>query len=414
MCQGQKTSKGATVAGTLRTWVQDYVRAHRSRPTPPNFKPPAKLQRRSPSPDSDLGPRLASEPQVLERLVAVQPRTIAMVLASGQSPQIKRPGEQLRPSLLSGMRPTYVVVVSTAPTQLDLRLDHVQVRSRDEPVEQVVLRVGVQVSGRDDYARLLQAALVNYSDLDAYLVECVKRELGEKVRRAMGNNALTDLEPSTMERALLDYPMPPSFADGVLDRTSFAVLEVAGRRNGSVLPRSAVPSPRADHPAESRSTTARPERPALDLTMDAGLRRLWQRNADSELLGIAGAQAGSRTTVLAVPVEKPDTAEETRLREAFSRHYAGQHLRLVSAAATTYVEIVRAWFREVAGWPRWVVALTETEDAATLQVQIDYLSPLPPEERRDPVAAGEESDREALRRLLPYERVEFVAADPAD
>ena len=138
------------MAGTLRTWVQDYVRAHRSHPTPPNFRPPAKLLRPDRSSDSDLGQRLANEPQMLERPVAVQPQTIAVVLPSGQTPQIKRPGEQLRPSLLSGKRPTYVVVVSTAPTRLDLRLDHLQVLSRREPIERVIVRVGVQIARGDD------------------------------------------------------------------------------------------------------------------------------------------------------------------------------------------------------------------------------------------------------------------------
>jgi hypothetical protein len=407
------------VAGTLRTWVQDYVRAHRSRPTPPNFKPPAKLSRAGRSPDSGLEQRLASEPQVLERLVAVQPNTIAVVLASGQSPEIRRPGEHLRPSLLSGMRPAYVVVVSTVPTRLDLRLDHLQVRSRDEPIERVVLRIGVQASaGDDDYASLLRAALVNYSDLDAYLVECVKRELAEKARRAMALNELSDLEPRTLERALLDFPIPTSFAGGVLERTSFTVLEVAGRRSGSSSrPLPAVSSQGEDPSDDTEPTVIRPKRPGLDLTMDASLRRLWRQHAAQELLGITGAQVGSRTTVLAVPVEEPGAYEEALLREAFSRHYPGRHLRLVSAIATTYDGIIRAWFREVGGWPRRVVAVTETEGDA-LQVRIGTASlvdqgRLTPEEHRDGVSVGEESDREALRQLLPYERVEFVAADPA-
>jgi hypothetical protein len=408
------------VAGTLRTWVQDYVRAHRSRPTPPNFKGPAKITRPDRSPGHELGQRLASEPQLLERLVAVQPNTIAVVLASGQSPQIRRPGEQLRPSLLSGMKPTYVVVVSTAPTRLDLRLDHLHVLSSDEPIAQVVLRVGVQVTGLNDYADLLKAALVNYADLDAYLVECVKRELGEKTRRAMAVNTLPDLEPQTLERALLDYPIPAAFADGVLQRTSFAVLEVAGRRSGPTpRPQHAAPTQRPDHSDDTAPTVILPKLSTLDLTMDAGLRRLWRQHAAQELLGIAGAQVGSRTTVLAVPVEEPAAYEEALLREAFSRHYEDRHLKLVSAIATTYDGIVRAWFREVGGWPRRVVAITETDGDATLRVQIGAASlvdqgRITPEERRNGVRVGEESDREALRRLLPYRRVQFVAADAAD
>ena len=398
------------MAGTLRTWVQDYVRAHRSHPTPPNFRPPAKLLRPDRSSDSDLGQRLASEPQMLERPVAVQPQTIAVVLPSGQTPQIKRPGEQLRPSLLSGKRPTYVVVVSTAPTRLDLRLDHLQVLSRREPIERVIVRVGVQIAGGDDYAGLLKAALLNYADLDAYLIECVKRELAEKARRAMTLNGLTDLEPRTMERALLDFPIPTSFAEGLLRRTSFTVLEVTERLGPSRPPLYAVPSERADRSADTEPTLILPQRPALDLTMDAGLRRLWRHYADQELLGIVGAKAGSRTTVLAVPVEKPGAYEQTRLREAFSRHYDDRHLRLVSATGTTYDDIVRAWFLEVDGWPRRVLAVIETADDAALHVRIDQ-GRHTLDERRVELQIGEDADREALQRLLPHERVEFVPAD---
>ena len=223
-------------------------------------------------------------------------------------------------------------------------------------------------------------------------------------------NGLTDLRPRTMERALLDYPIPISFANDVLQRTSFAVLEVTERSGRSRPPLYAVPSERVDRSADTEPTLILPGQPALDLTMDAGLRRLWRRHTDQELLGIAGAKVGSSTTVLAVPVGKPGESEESRLREAFSRHYDDRQLRLVSASAATYDGIVREWFLEVEGWPRRVLTVTETADDAALQVRIDPgRSSL--EERRDGLQVGEDSDREALQRLLPYERVEFVAAD---
>jgi hypothetical protein len=400
------------VAGALRTWVGDYVRAHRSHPTPPNFKPPAKLRRLRRSSDQDLGPRLASEPQVLERLVAVQPRTIAVVLASGQPPQIKRPGEQLRPSLLSGRKPSYVVVVSTAVTRLDVTLRELVTLDAEENIPMVKIRVGVQLNDRDEYAGLMKAAMVNHTDLDAYLTECVKRELNDKVRLACKMNRMADLQARTLQEVLTNGWFPGSFADGVLMQRGFTVLETIWPGASPAGPGEERPSPESmfRRPESAKSPTTR--RSELDLTMDAGLRRLWKNHAKLELLGIAGAKVGGETTVIAVAAREPGTDEETQLREAFSHYYADRHVRLVSAVANTYDEIVRAWFRNVDSWPRRLVSVTRSDDDEALQIHVDQ-GRLSPEDRVAGVWVGRESDREALQRLLPYERVEFVSADQA-
>lgn len=409
MSQGQ-TSKGATVAGTLRTWVKDYVRTHRSRPTPPNFTPPAKLRRPGRPADGELGQRLASEPQVLERLVAVQPRTIAVLLPTGQPPEIKRPGEQLRPNLLSGRRPSYVVVVSTSVTRLDVTMHELVTLDRDENVPLVKIRVGVQVNEQDDYAGLIDAALLNHTDLDGYLTECVKRELNDKVRLALKMNRMADLKARTLTEVLANGWFPSTFADGVLVQRGFTVLETS-------WPETSPASP-AQPPAASESTFRRPDRAlspgprrsVLHLTMDASLRRLWNNHAKLELLGIAGATVSGSTTVIAVPAREPGAFEETQLREAFSHYYADRHVRLVSAAASSYDEIVRAWFRKVDSWPRRLVSVTGTDGDETLQIRVDQ-GRLAAEDRNAGVWVGQESDREALHRLLPHERVEFVSAD---
>jgi hypothetical protein len=398
------------VAGTLRTWVRDYVRAHRSHPTPPNFKPPAKLRRPGRSSDQELGPRLASEPQVLERLVAVQPRTIAVIVASGQPPQIKRPGEQLRPSLLSGRKPSYVVVVSTAVTRLDLTLREVVTLDADENIPLVKIRVGVQLNDRDEYAGLVKAAMLNHTDLDGYLTECVKRELNDKVRLACKMNRMADLQARTLQEVLTNGWFPGSFADGVLIQRGFTVLETIWPQSSPAGRGSAPPSPESMFRRPESAAAATPRRSELDLTMDAGLRRLWNNHAQLELLGIAGAKVSGETTVIAVPAREPAADEETQLREAFSHYFADRHVRLVSAVANTYDEIVRAWFRKVDSWPRRLVAVTGTDSDETLQIHVDQ-GRLTAEDRDTGVWVGRESDREALQRLLPYERVEFVAAD---
>jgi len=78
--------------------------------------------------------------------------------------------------------------------------------------------------------------------------------------------------------------------------------------------------------------------------------------------------------------------------------------------ADSYEEIVRAWFRKVDSWPRRLVSVTGTDDGETLQIHVDQ-DRLSAEDRSAGVWVGRESDREALQRLLPYERVEFLAAD---
>jgi hypothetical protein len=397
------------VAGTLRTWVQDYVRTHRSRPTPPNFTPPARHRRSVGSPDQDLGPRLASEPQVLERLVAVQPRTIAVVLATDQPPQVKRPGEQLRPSLLSGRRPSYVVVVSTSVTRLDITLRELVTLDRDENIPLVKIRVGVQVDDHDGYAGLVEAALLNHTDLDGYLTERVKRELNDKVRLALKMNRMADLQARTLQEVLSKGWLPSSFADGVLAQRGFAVLETVWPE-APAAPVYALPSAETTFRRPERANPSTPRGSAMDLTMDAGLRRLWNNHADLELLGIAGAKVDGGTTVIAVPAREPRAYEETQLREAFSHYYADRHVRLVSAVADSYDEIVRAWFRKVDSWPRRLVSVTGTDDDEMLQIHVDQ-GRLSPEDRSAGVWVGRESDREALQRLLPYERVEFLSAD---
>ena len=398
------------MAGTLRTWMKDYVRAHRSRPTPPNIKPPVKLRRPGRSPEQELGQRLASEPQVLERLVAVQPHTIAVVLPTDQPPQVKRPGEQLRPSLLSGRRPSYVVVVSTSVTRLDVTMRELVTLDRDENIPLVKIRVGVQVTDHDGYAGLVEAALLNHTDLDGYLTERVKRELNDKVRLAVKMNRMADLQARTLQEVLANGWFPSSFADGVLVQRGFAVLETVWPETSPTAAVYALPSSETTFRRQERPTLSALPPSALDLTMDAGLRRLWNNHAELELLGIAGAKVDGGTTVIAVPAREPGAHEETQLREAFSHYYADRHVRLVSAVAESYDEIVRAWFRKVDSWPRRLVAVTGTDSDETLQIHVDQ-GRLTAEDRETGVWVGRESDREALQRLLPYERVEFVAAD---
>ena len=398
------------MAGTLRARVQGFVRAHRSRPAPPNFTPPAKFRRPSRSPEADLGQKLASESQVLERLVAVRPHTIAVVMPSDQPPQIKRPGEQLRPSLLSGRKPSYVVVISTAVTRLDVTMRDLP--TRDENIPLVKIRVGVQLNDHDGYAALVGAVQLNHTDLDGYLIERVKRELDEKVRRAVKWNGVANLKSKTLQEVLTSDGFPRFFADKILVQRGFTVLETIWPDAASDPPGSAPPSPDAVfRRPESEWPTAPLQPTALNLTSDAHLRDVWNHHAELELLGIAGAQVdGGGTTVIAVPMREPATHEETQLKEAFGVYYGNRRVRLVSAVASTYEGIVRAWFKKVDSWPRRLVEVTGADTGTVLRIHVDQ-GRLSAEERNAGVWVGQEADREALRQLLPHQRIEFVSAD---
>ena len=72
--------------------------------------------------------------------------------------------------------------------------------------------------------------------------------------------------------------------------------------------------------------------------------------------------------------------------------------------------IVRAWFKNVDSWPRRLVEVTGADTSAVLRIHVDQ-GRLSAEERNAGVWVGQESDREALRRLLPHQRIEFVSAD---
>jgi hypothetical protein len=66
----------------------------------------------------------------------------------------------------------------------------------------------VQVSDRDEYAGLVKAAMLNHTDLDGYLTECVKRELNDKVRLACKMNRMADLQARTLQEVLATAGSP--------------------------------------------------------------------------------------------------------------------------------------------------------------------------------------------------------------
>jgi hypothetical protein len=81
---------------------------------------------------------------------------------------------------------------------------------------------------------------------------------------------------------------------------------------------------------------------------------------------------------------------------------------VVLAVADSYEDVVRAWFAEVGSSSR-LISVQTTDDNSALRISVDPARPLRPGEASE-ISVGRQADRQALRALLPHERVEFVAA----
>ena len=144
--------------------------------------------------------------------------------------------------------------------------------------------------------------------------------------------------------------------------------------------------------------------------MDARLRRLWSRHSETELRGISGAKVDGGTTVLAVSGRPPSAYEGTMLRETFGRHFDDRNVRLIAAVGSSYDDLVRAWFRQVDANDGRLVSVRSTDRDGVLRISVDQPRDSKTDSKAGP-SVGRESDREALRQLLPHDRVEFVHAD---
>jgi len=150
----------------------------------------------------------------------------------------------------------------------------------------------------------------------------------------------------------------------------------------------------------------------MELSMDVRLRRIWRHHAEPEVRGIAGAKVGNSATVIAVVDREPGAYEGSRIREAFGNYYEDRNLHFVAAVADSYEDLVRAWFKQVDGSPGRLISVRSFDEDSVLRIGVDQAL-RSAEERARGLSVGSQPDREALRRLVPHERVEFVAADTA-
>jgi hypothetical protein len=364
-----------------------------------------------------LGMKLTGDPHALDRLVTVQPNTVVVVFEQDSVPRLKFPGEYLTPGLLPSLRPVQVLAVNTAPVELDVTVDHLVTLDGHE-IERCLVRVTVQLTDRDNYASVAGLAAEYGTELEAYLLQRVETEVAMEMHAAVKMNRLADLRRQTVQQVLAERWLPRSFAGGALVRREFAVVEVSWPKDSAVSVPIAQPSAsevdqtvsvlRPTPAARLAPTSPRPF--VTELTMDARLRRIWRRYAEPALRAIAGAKVGSSATVVAVVDREPGAYEGSRLREAFGIHFEDRNVHFVAAVADSYEDLVRAWFKQVDGSPGRLVSVRSVGDDSILRIGVDHAL-RSAEERARGLSVGTQADREALRQLVPHERVEFVAAD---
>jgi hypothetical protein len=399
------------VVGKLWSSLFGRVVTDRQSPTAPSDPEKTAVKEQA------LGMKLTGDPHPLDRLVSVQPNTVVVVFEQDSVPRLKFPGEYLTPGLLPSLRPVQVLAVNTAPVELDVTVDHLITLDGHE-LERCLVRVTVQLTDRDNYASVAGLAAEYGTELEAYLLQRVETEVAMEMHAAVKMNRLADLRRQTVQQVLADRWLPRSFAGGALVRRQFAVVEVSWPKDTAVSVPIARPSAsEADQTVSvlkpAPVARAAPTSPALfvtELTMDARLRRIWRRYAEPELRAIAGAKVGSSATVVAVVDREPGAYEGSRLREAFGIHFEDRNVHFVAAVADSYEDLVRAWFKQVDGSPGRLVSVRSVGDDSILRIGVDHAL-RSAEERARGLSVGTQADREALRQLVPHDRVEFVAAD---
>jgi len=398
------------VVGKL--WTSLFGRVVTDRQLPPAPGEPEPRAAAEPA----LGMKLTGEPHPLDRMVTVQPNTVAVLFEQDSTPRLKFPGEYLTPGLLPSLRPVRVLAVNTSPVELDVTVDHL-VTMDGHDIERCTVRVTVQLSDRDRYSSVAGLAAEYGTELETHLLERVESDVAMGMHAAVKMNRLADLRRQTVQQELAERWLPRTFASGALVRRDFDVREITWPKDGPIsvqIPQTKSPrvipavTPLRSPAAPIPSLASKPR--AMELTMDARLRRIWRRIAEPELRGIAGAKIANSATVVAVVDREPGAYEGSRLREAFGSYFEDRGLHFVAAVADSYEDLVRAWFKQVDGSPGRLLSVRSVDDDSVLRVGVDQAL-RSADERARGLSVGTQADREALHQLVPHERVEFVAAD---
>jgi hypothetical protein len=331
----------------------------------------------------------------LNRIGTVQPETVAVLISPSKPLELRYPGDTLMPGWRPFRPPLQVLPVSTA--KIPLRAVVTSLTTFDDhPIDEVTLRVTVQLAERGGFAVVLELFEQHGPALGAYLMEQLQTKIESSVRGAFRLNNLSVLR-RRLAGILEERWLPPSFAGGALVRCGLSIAEV---RWPSITD--------GFSPATTRASAPEPTINQFELSMDARLRRLWLSQCPVAVAGIAGAQVDGSATVVAACETAPDAYERERLRQGFADLFDDPTLVLAVTGAQDYADIVRGWLDQVDHRNVTLLGVDVVRSSDTLRIHLSR--PLDVGQttvRGRPGPTG--SETEALRRLLPHRRVEIDA-----
>jgi hypothetical protein len=387
-------------------WLADRLvaqgrRARAARKTDLALKKSARKRARERAP---LGRRLCSDPRRLERVAVVRRDTIAVLLEPEHPPVLVFPGQYLKPALVPSLSPIVVLVVNTAPVTLDVTVTRLHTAD-GILVDEVTLRVTVQLSANDRYRAVAELASAHGTRLEAHLLERVRLEVASEIHAAVTMSVIDELRGDRFQQVLAGRWQPRGFAGGALVRLGYQVEGVAGPEpeRPPTAPEPKAVSPR---PSTAAGSGQPPKGADFTLSIDAQLRRLWLSRCSTDLEGIAAARSGGSVTVVAVPQAELGAYDEAALKEVLTKHFGERSITFIAHTATTYQELVRAWFHRVDTGQARLVAVQSIDADDELRIVID-----PASGDAGAPRIGTQADREALRALLPHARIELVPAD---
>ena len=330
-------AEGASVVGKLWSSMFGRVVTDRQPPTDPSGAEKSVME------EPALGMKLTGDPHPLDRLVSVQPNTVVVVFEQDSAPRLKLRANTSRPGCFPRCAQSKLAV-NTAPVELDVIVDHLMTLDGHE-IERCLVRVTVQLTDRDKYASV------------AGLAGRVRDRAGE-LPAAAGRNRGGDGDARRRQDEPACRPTSPNSATGdgrtlvaqdlrkrTLVRRDFAVIEVTWPKD-SAIRRSSSAQLTTDR---TRASTVKPapaaplaaKTPAAfvtELTMDAGLRRIWRRYAEPSCEPSPAPRSAIRQPLRAD--REPGAYEGSRLREAFGVYLEDRHVHFVAAVQIP----MRIWF----------------------------------------------------------------------
>lgn len=386
----------------LMIWlVSRFLASRRRRRNPVDFQPTPETRSTPREKKPPLGLRLCGDLERLERWGSVAPKTLVLMFRPDQPVELLPVGRRLSPALLPWRQPVELLVVNTAPTHLDVTV--CRLRSSDGvEVDDVVVRVEVQVSADDSYHALIDLVADHGPAIEAHLLERVQHEVTSQIQALVSGVSFVELHGDKFCQLLTARWKPRGFASRSLVRLSFTTGELTGAEQADPVAPPTDTDPRPVERPRARLETT----PRMELTVDATLRRLWLRHCQTPLAGIATARAGDAATVVAVPTVPPTAWDRTQVEEAFTAHFAGISLHVVLLDGSSYQGLVQSWFRQVEHGELRLVSVQSLDGDTVLRVVID-------DDSGDYHSArvGTAADRDALQGLVPHTSITIDQPD---